>query len=595
MSSPRIQLRASSDRASRRRALIVLLAFVVALAGCAAIPTSGPVRSQPLPDTDPGTIFVEAERPIPGANPVEITQGFIRAQAAGVYDDFRVAREFLTSARAATWDPRAGTTVYLGEPTLTATGPGGAIDLTDDVLNNREYVDVGGPVSLAAQVDSTGVFIEATVGAEQPVSFRLSRENDQWRIAEVQDGTLVSLPNFTATYRRIALQFLSPDERYLVPDVRWYPVRNLAGYATEGLLAGPSAWLRDSVRSAVPGRTTLNVAGAVQVTPDGVVEIELSNQVIATNAEQRSVLMAQFNATLLQVPQVRSVTLRAGSVDITTSQAQLTRDPTTGAALTVVRDGQIGNMIDGEFVPNLAFERYPEDAISAIAVEPADGVHGGRLVVTRQGSSLFPAALAGTDLSESAPYVRGRTVSKPSVDRHGWIWSAVNGRILVMNGGGIEVPNVPWLVSRDVTSVRVSRDGARVAIASTPNPESSDQSVIEIAGIVRDDRGAPTSLVQGVAIGGALTAATDITWIGESSVAVLGTGSTSVDQSVYSVPIGDLSQIQPTIDTAAEIAGDWDARSIHVRQADGDLQARSSTGASWSDLLVDVTAIAYPG
>jgi hypothetical protein len=93
------------------RLLPVLLAAV--LAGCATIPTSGPVRA----GGDIGLQRAEdrvapiGQAPIKGASPEDIVLGFLQSNADFV-NDHEVARKYLTPTARQRWRPQAGTAVY---------------------------------------------------------------------------------------------------------------------------------------------------------------------------------------------------------------------------------------------------------------------------------------------------------------------------------------------------------------------------------------------------------------------------------------------------------------------------------------------------
>ncbi|GAA2516019.1 LpqB family beta-propeller domain-containing protein [Rarobacter incanus] len=580
-----------------RRTLCGLLAVLaaLALAGCASIPTSGSVMSASLPATGNETVYIEADGPTQDASPLDIARGFIRAQAVGVYDDYRVAKEFLTSARAQSWDPGTETIVYTGEPAFSALGPDGTPADTTASGAAAEYVDVSGPIALAARVDSTGQFAEESADAEQVVSMRMVREDGQWRISTSPEGTLISMPNFTSTHRRVALQFLSPDRTYLVPDVRWYPVKNLAGYVAEGLLAGPAQWLQDAVATAIPPKTALNVAGSVQIDADGQVAIDLDQTILALDATARAEMMAQFAETLYQVPQVRSVRIMSGATDLTVSPATLMRDPTAGVSVSLVKDGRLGSIRDGGFHADDAFGAITVGKVTGLAVEAADGVQRGRTAIVRVGAGALYQIRAAGVAAGATPLLKAKTVSNPSIDRHGWVWTAANGKIVAISQAGTVRPAARWLEGRSVLAVRVSRDGARVAIVSRSAQDSAEASRVDIAAVVRDDGGAPSQLVQGIVAGGGIAGAEDVTWIGEATVAVLSDGAASSDATVFEAPLGDANQAQPAVGQAKALAGDWDIRSLYVLRTDGVLMSRSATGASWRQAATGIAAVAYPG
>ena len=104
-----------------------------------------------------------------------------------------------------------------------------------------------------------GVYAEAPPDGRESVTFGMVKNDaDEWRIAEPPPGLILQEEDFTRLYRPASLYFLSPDQRFLVPEERWYPTKNLSTSIVLGLLAGPSAWLQDAVVTAVPDGVELS-------------------------------------------------------------------------------------------------------------------------------------------------------------------------------------------------------------------------------------------------------------------------------------------------------------------------------------------------
>lgn len=590
--------------------VIVALSGLALVSGCAGIPTSGLVRSSDLPVVEAGQVYVKADGPSVEASALDIAQGFVKAQAAGVYDDYRVAREFLTPAAAAAWDPSERTSVYLGEPTMAVSdgqvegeSPGGSsavpsLNPKAGSVADGTAVVISGTVGLAATLDASGVFTEVAADAARDLTFTVVAVNGQWRINELDNGTLLSLPNFTSTYRSVSLAFLSPDLRYVVPDQRWYPLRNLATYAVEGLLAGPASWLQDSVTTAVPQGTTLQISGSVPIGPDGQATVDLSTPALSADTGQRALLQAQLESTLLQVPQVRGVTVQSGGADMgVTTAAQLLDDPVSSDPPTLVKGTALGTMDGSDFVATEGFAALAGNSVTALAVEPADGVHGGRFAVVREGSrSLVTVGVTGEGATPSSQLWEGHGVAAPSIDRYGWVWSASGSRIVVVDDAGATVTvSVPWLTGRTVLAVRVAHDGARIAIVSQDASSGRAALHVDIAGIVRDDLGAPTQVTTPIPVGAPLTEASEVVWVDASSIAVLGRSAASAAVVVHLVPLADLTATQPSADRISAVAAGWGVRSLVILSADGALFSRSGTGASWQPVTSGISAVAYPG
>ncbi|WP_448629915.1 hypothetical protein [Cellulomonas soli] len=207
---------------SVRRALAAV-AGVLALAACTAMPTSGPVSEGDPQVTEPGGVDLLAEGPTQDAPPEKIVEGFLLAGAAGLSDDFVVAREFLAGEARSSWEPLAGVVVASSQE-IQPTSP--------------TQVTLTVPVS--ARVDADGRYVEAQADARESVTFDMVQDDDdQWRIATVPTGLILTRPVFDSQFRSTPVYFLSPDRQFLVPDTRWFPNKNVASYVVQALLAGP--------------------------------------------------------------------------------------------------------------------------------------------------------------------------------------------------------------------------------------------------------------------------------------------------------------------------------------------------------------------
>jgi len=598
---------ATGGRRLRVAAAALAAALVILLAACAHIPDAGSVRTGDVTPPDSGEIYVQAYGPTAGSEPVEIVTGFLRAQAAGVVDGYAVAKQFLTDRAAQVWDPTVRTTVYAGEPTF-ATTPGaadagsGAAGATPDGAGDTAQDDTGassvvvaGSLTLSAILSSNGVLTEAGANASQDLAFTLTRVAGQWRIDKVDNGAFVSLPNFTSTYRAVRLQFLSPDNAYLVPDVRWYPQRNLATYAITGLLAGPVTWLRDSVHSALPDGTALAIS-AVSVDSEGEATVDLTSGLLGVPTADRALVRAQVEQTLRDIPEVRSVRFQAEGAALSMPEAATpVSDAIVASSPTLVVGGKVGTLRDGAFVADPTAGSLRNLAVTALAVEPGGDSGPAPMVVVRSGSSRI-AVLGTQTMGDSARTVlSGNGLVDPSVDRYGWIWTATaaEGLMAVNETGDAIYVSVPWLQGRTVSAVRVSHDGARVVVVSSG--ASGTETHVELAGVVRDKSGAPTSLSAASAIGAPVVAASSAVWVDDVTVALLGKVAAAGAPAVQLVPLAGWTESQPNVDKADSIAAGRGPRSIYVLTSGGALFGRGATGVNWLQVLTGVTAVAYPG
>ncbi|MDD9207358.1 LpqB family beta-propeller domain-containing protein, partial [Georgenia sp. 10Sc9-8] len=452
------------------RALLLLLATLLALAGCVSLPRSGPVTASD-PDLPVPELGLAAAGPAADADPTAIVQGFLRASAAGLSDDFTVAREFLAGPAQNTWDPSAQVRVYANDP---------AVEFT---TNDDGGVRVRAPAQ--SSIDDEGRYTESAPGSVIEADFTLARTGGEWRIIDLEDGILLSEPFLVSLYAQRPLYFLSQDGEALVPDVRWYPRRNLATSLVRGLLEGPSSWLTPAVFTAVPAGTSLTVASVV--VQDGVAQVDLSTEAQATDPATRALMVAQIEATLRDVPSVRDtrVTVGGSTFDVP-AEPDLDRDPYVSMNPLVVSGGVLAQFTGSPELEPLA----GADQLGVRAPRhPAMGYEENPVMVLLDGSDRLAAA--ATESTGPVTLLEGPDLVPPSVDRLGWVWTgpaAAGGPLRAVRQNGTEVQvGVPWLAGREVRALRISRDGARAVVVSA----TGDAGQVDVAAVIRDSDGTP--------------------------------------------------------------------------------------------------------
>ncbi|MGM0385533.1 MAG: LpqB family beta-propeller domain-containing protein [Actinomycetota bacterium] len=554
-------------------AAVAPLAAALVLAGCTALPTAGPVRTAD-PQIPAGySVDVLAEGPVADASAQAIVEGFLRASAYGFSDDFSVARQFLAPTIRETWDPTAQLRVYSAakNPSF-ARGTDGGVTVTIDQV---------------AVLDASGRYAE-TRPTPATSGFTLVRgDDDQWRIAVLADGLLISDLNFQQTFSWIPLYFLTTDNASLVPDTRWYPYEGRAAAIVRGLLEGPSGWLAPAIATAFPEGTILGTGGvAVQ---DGIAVVDLSRAALTATEEQRSLMLTQLHATLSSITEVTSVriTVNGARLDAGVPARELAV-PTSVSSPVMISDGALARWNGREVV-------LVDGAEGLAELEPSDPA------VPYEGVDAPTVALSGGDRLITVPtpgipsvvLYEGADLAPPSIDRHGWIWTtpALNGGSLVAvtgYGASTEV-SAPWLTGREADHVRVAADGARVLVVS----RLGDATRIELAAVLRDRTGMPTVLGEPILIGESLTDVTDVTWVDQSTVAVLGSVLAEPDDRVHLVTIGGTTTALQLVEDAVSLTSNQNARSIVVATADGRVFVRNGIG--WREVAQSVSDPAYSG
>lgn len=535
-------------RARRQRATGALVVVLVGLAACARIPTSGAVQEGVDEVAEPDEVVVLAEAPQQDSPPERIVADFLLASAAGLSGelDFTVARQYLAADAQTEWNPLGGVLVVDGYRTP---------ERTSDTQVTIE-------AAVHARVDDDGRYAEASSDARETVTFDMVQDSrGQWRIASAPDGLVLSPRQFSDRFRAANLYFLTPDARQLTPEVRYYPAFNLPTSVVTGVLAGPSPWLRDAVRTAVPAGVQLTPA-SVPVDASGNADVTLGPAGIVQAAD-RDLLVAQIEATLRQLPQIRSVVVRAGTAGV---PLEGTADLTTagdaelaGGPEMIVGDELVG-LVDGALQP------VPEVGSLADldARSPARSEDGSLRVMLSGPDRLV---LAPSPDEPAATLLEEPRLVAPSVDRYGWVWTASDSQVYAVDRDGLSVPvAAPWLVDRDVEAVRVSRDGTRIAIVSS----GPDGDAIDVAGIARDDVNGPQQLSEPAPrVGAKLTEADSVVWIDDAKLAVLARGTGTAR--VWVIPVGGESTTLPEPPGAVALAGGRAERSLLVVTEDGGL------------------------
>ncbi len=568
---------ANKNRVRRLAAALV----VVALAGCARIPTAGVVQEGDAEVPEQGGVAIVAEGPAPDATPDRIVDGFLLAAAAGLSVrsgnlDFTVARQYLWADAREAWDPSAGVLVYDSTRTERPTDTQVTIE-----------------AAVRGKVDAEGRYAEAAPDARETVTFDLVQDSrGQWRISALPDGLILPLRTFDDFYRSARLYFLDPAASMLVPEIRYYPAANLATSLMNGLLAGPSPWWRDALRTAIPAGVRLDPPSVPVDSATGTAEVTLAPSATVQAAERPALMLAQIDATLRQAGVgVRTVEVRAQQVDGEGLVLEGVADLATAGEADLAGGPEM--IADGALVTLVGQSLEPVPGVGSLADldarSPARSEDGSVRVLLDGPHRLV---LAPTAEQPATTLVEGQNLAAPSVDRFGWVWTASGGRLVAVNqlGGQAEIAEPPGLTGRDVIALRASRDGTRIALVT----EGPDGVAVDVAGVVRGQDGSPQQILDpGPRVGAAVTGADSVVWIDDTQLAVMSRGTAS--SSIWLVSVGGPSRALPAVIDAVSLAGGRLDRSIIVATEAGGLLRYS--GTAWV-AVPDVAGVAdpsYPG
>jgi hypothetical protein len=561
------------------------LALSAVLSGCATIPDTGDVHEGGSEVVTGGDIGQIASGPTKDAQPDEVVRGFLLAAQAGPTSTtaFSVAREYLTTQAAQAWVPYSRVLVMDDQPQP-------LLDAGADLDSGRVTVQASGTV--VASIDDRGVFTEEPTGSAQDATFELVQVGGQWRIDHLDDGLMVPSavfgPAFGSVFHATTLYFPTPDLTSWVPDVRWFPQTTWRTYAVQALLAGPPDYLAGAATTVLPAGTGL-VMNSVTEGADGSFEVELTDQIVEASGEARGLFAEQVRVTLAGGQGDVAVTLIDRNGPIVPPQVDTPSLPRTPSTAVAVRAGELWD------VAGRTLELSPLP-VHLSGLDPTAIALGydGSTVVVRDGEDRL-VRVTGDEPTE---LLAGPGLLAPSIDRDGTVWSGEPGGPLtvVTSTGDRHSLAVPWLEGRTVTSVRVSPEGARVAVVST----GVSGTAVQVAGVVRDERGVPTSLASPITVGASVDLVEQAVWQDEAVLALLGrddsgaaavflAGVGGLGGSVGGVPrrvvgITDPAWLSAAVGSGGILALDG-ANVLYLRQ----------TTAVWPEVGQGVQAAAFPG
>ncbi len=615
----------SGSRAGRRAAGGAALGvfLVVLLSACAAIPTSGPVLTGRAVDPHEGLFQFNPPGPRSGESARAVVAGFLNA-AAGFGNDHEVARDFLTAQRAQTWKPDVSVTIYhdetslvlkdvagkdvKAEPTPTPSAAPGSP--AGPLLEGPRTAQVTVRTAVEASVDEDGRYTLAASGKTVTRTFTLVRNAGEWRIDQLDDGIMLAANDFTVTFQSFPVYFVDPTGRYLVPDLHWFAgTRDSPGSPelptalARVLLKGPPPWLAGAVRTGAPTGTALAVA-AVVVSDKNVATVDLNGAVIGASTRDRQLLLSQLNTTLEQLSPIESVaiTVKGVALDIPpagSGSGDQSSVPAAPGPNPLVAGGPVLIDSKGRLAQLEGSTTVPVKDVSGLSVPGANrpAVSGDRTayaVLNAQRSKLL-LELPGTKVPVTL--VKSAGLSAPSFDPQNYVWTAAavnNGSVFAAgadadSGTGPVKVKAPWLKKDEVVAMRISRDGTRAVIAVRYRGLAH----LFLSGVVRDADGSPVSLTDPVALVPDLQSVSDVAWVDENKVVVL--GRRAILRTAAALPWvvqigGGIDQGTAVPGAVSITAGNGD-QSVMVGTGKGVLQR---SGALW-DKVSTGTWPAFPG
>lgn len=450
--------------AVRRWVVPVLCALALLLAGCVSLPTDGPVVDSDVIDSDDTrqASDIDARPPSEGASRAEIVSEFLDAMTAWP-QQINVAKRYLTEQAAASWNPDLATVVYADAP-LPMREAGNAVTVQ---------------LPAADGLDGAGAWRGALSSADLGLTFHLTIEQGEYRIADPMDALVVPASWFQQRYRQVSLYFFDPIAQILVPEPVFVPQGDqLATTLVAGLLAGPPPRSRGVVRSFVP--EGLSVGLSVPVDDAGVASVDLVGDAPRITAEEAELMLAQLAWTLREVPGITALRVTIGGEDVPlpggASQYPIDGggafDP-AGAQATTLFGISKGRLVWGQ-AGDLALASGPfgdaDERLDAVAVRPDAEVAA---VVDSDGRRLRTGPVGDTADAPVRTVLSGGSYARPTWDVAGRLWvldrRPGGARVLLVEAGRAREVQVDGITGRDADALIVSRDGTRlVGVVRTP-------------------------------------------------------------------------------------------------------------------------------
>jgi hypothetical protein len=499
------------------------------LSGCVTLPESGPVLDAGGAGTSADEVVARYVPPPPrlGATPTEIVDGFLDAMTATPLQTAG-ARQYLTSAAGAQWEPERQTIVY-GE----ATDP-------------RGQTRVSLRLDDAFLLDARGAFVRRLRSTERALGFRMDLEDGQWRIAEAPDALIVPQSWTDDHFRSVDVYYVDPTARILVPEPVSVPRGDqFATALMDSLLTGPGPTLAQVSRNFLPSRLTLGLS--VPVDDEGIADVAFQGDASDLSPEEAELAAVQIAWTLRQDPTITAIQLTADGEPLPGLSRELDLDE--GAEYDPTDFSSSTNMFalrDGRLVSG-----------SVEAMAPLDGPAGQR-------DYGFTAVSLSLDATQVAGITGGGTgvVAGPTDDPEGSLEQVVSGatdllppawdfadriwlvdrtrqgaRVSMVVDGRTRSVEVPGISGERVRHLLVSRDGSRLlAVVRKPRAD-----VLMASRIQYDDRGELLAVTTAHRLrwptGGVISSTEqglrilDVAWQSPTSVAVL-------------YPVRDLRQVR---------------------------------------------------
>jgi len=532
--------------------------LLMSLTGCATLPVSGPVKIGPdlAPPSDVNSFYYSPATPVDGASETEILAGFLAAGTAP-QNDYSIAREYLSEAIRATWNPNQELLIQRSTPTVTLTDSGTA------------FIEV----EVTATVDANGRYETLPPGSTRTLEYSFTEQAGQIRLNSAPDVTIVIRPVFDVVFRSYSVFFLDQSKTALVPELRWFPANPATGTKlVNALLAGPSDWLAPAVVSAIPAGTVLSL-DAVTVQQE-VALVDLSARALVASLSDRSLMKAQLSATLSQLPTITrvAVSIERSAQDIPDTQLALTSG-TTGTLLAIGEEGM--EAISGATVDPIpdGLSFFSSRDVFQLAVS-----NSASKIAVSTGTGVFETELAnpgtGVELVDSRT-----SLQAVHYDRLGKLWLVSNSQVSV----DAKALNASWLTGQTITAFALSPEGSRAAVIV----DRGGSNQVLLTSVIRSQSGTPIELAAPIPVATDIENPILVSWFDAVTLSILTSQPDSSNLAL--VKIGGGTTLVQGLLGARSLFALGDGSGMYILKETGELF--TFRGSFWSSVASAITAI----
>ncbi|MDN6179002.1 MAG: LpqB family beta-propeller domain-containing protein [Micrococcaceae bacterium] len=399
--------------------------------------------------------------------------------------------------------------------------------------------------------------------------------------------------SFAIVFKSYPLYFYDSTDTYAVADYRWFATRQgLSATVTAALLAGPAPYLRNAVSSAFPEGSELARASVPVESKRATVDL---NEATFTDANelQRQLMQQQLELTLSQIQNVSTVTMTVAQRAVSLgSVAEGFTDAIVEASVPNTQIAIANNSLvfyqGNGVVPVGGVQDISSHKPRDPAMSPADNRFA---FLNGKRTQLFTVDESGV-VHEATT---GQKLLRPSIDVHGWTWTVGNdGRTRVRatpsdtkKDGPSRQVNAGWMSKADVTSLRVSPDGARALVIAKVKGTTG----VYITGIIRDSEGVPRGFTDPLKLDSSVPVERGV-WNSSDSVVVMKPSDTKAVQAEELSLDGSTKELEPLLGMTNISAGPGDQRTVYAETPDG---VYSQVFSTWKKREGKATQLAYPG